>query len=101
MPRHLSPILLVLCLTIAGSPLCATPGSLNGVRRAPVPAQATTSDLLSRLRHHLTVLWGAEGCSGDPDGARCAPSPTPRIGLTAAAPAPEGCSGDPNGLCNH
>lgn len=103
MSRHLSPILLLLCLAIAGSPLSATPGGpRKELPRAPVLSRsAAPADLVGRLWHHLTALWGAEGCGIDPNGARCATSATPPAGpSTVLPPAPAGCGIDPSGRCS-
>jgi len=94
-------LILTLCLAI-GSPLLAYEGGRLGTQRALTSARSTAPpDLLGRFWHHLTALWGAAGCGGDPDGVKCSAAATQPPGQTAILPpAPAGCGADPSGLCS-
>lgn len=105
MPRHLSPIVLILCLilclAVTGSPLAASPTAPTQLPRAAGTAKPTAqADWLGRLWHDLTVLWGAEGCGLDPSGARCASSNLAIPPGAAVAPALVGCGLDSSGRCS-
>jgi hypothetical protein len=112
MPRHSSRTALALVLALGATPLLAAPGRTARAVTPPAPAGA-----VQQLWNGLVALWNAAGCvidpngisrcaavassssspapagcTGDPDGIRCAAS-------RSTAPLPEGCIGDPNGLC--
>jgi hypothetical protein len=100
MPRHLSPIVLALCLALAGSPLAAaghrTAGPLPRLVKVAAPAE-----MLGRFWGHLGAAWGAVGCGLDPDGAHCSAADTvirhrrvaPQLAAACAAAA-DGCRAD-------
>jgi hypothetical protein len=90
MPRHLSRTLsLALVLTVGCAPLLAAPGRTAHAATPPAPADAA-----QQLWSGLVALWNAAGCIIDPNGiSRCAAS-----GGNSSAPAPAGCTGDPDGI---
>jgi len=81
--------------------LLAVAGASPLVARSPVtpprsaPVAARPEGLLDRVWGSLKALWGENGCSIDPNGARCASGTTGVI--TIVSPAPNGCSIDPDG----
>jgi hypothetical protein len=80
-------------LVVSASAPCAarpapTPRGAENVAVLPV-------GLLDRLWASLQALWGAAGCTIDPNG-RCA-NGTPG-GSAVASPVPNGCSIDPSGV---
>jgi len=99
MRRQLPGAVLILSLALASSPLLAAPAHPAGPRsalaagRAPAPAGP-----VHWLWSHLVALWGAAGCIGDPNGARCAASTT--VHSAPIVPLEEGCIGDPNGCAS-
>jgi hypothetical protein len=96
--RRYTFLALFLCLALE-SPLLAAPGVRKGAKRAPAPVPTAAAPYsLGQLWHHLTALWGAEGCGADPSGARCAASSSGHAAIVP--PAPEGCGADPSGLCS-
>jgi hypothetical protein len=98
MPRHSSRLVLIVGLTIAASPLLATPRHPTVTPRAPLVEQAPGQPLAG-LWQHLTRLWGALGCGLDPNGVRCAADNTATLlpTITASTPADLGCGADPDG----
>jgi len=87
---------LALCLAIGGSPLLAATGR-PAQPRSPHVAVTAPASAVRQLWDHLVALWKAEGCIGDPNGARCLAA----AGVSTSTPRPSdaGCIGDPNGLC--
>jgi len=86
-------------LTVALGALLAVPWSAQAVGQPKVQRPRATAKasagFLGSLWGSFKALWAAEGCSIDPDGARCASTSTGRT--SAVAPAPNGCSIDPDG----
>jgi hypothetical protein len=60
-------------------------------------AAQDSAGLVTRLWSAFKALWADEGCTIDPDGARCASSP--HGSTTPVSPAPNGCTLDPDGRC--
>lgn len=65
--------------------------------RSQRPAVQGSAALLDQLLGSLKAIWGRNGCSIDPDGARCASNP--HSAAIPVAPAPTVCSLDPSGAC--
>jgi hypothetical protein len=56
-----------------------------------------SAGLVSRFWGALKAIWAENGCTIDPDGARCASSTNG--GTIPVSLAPEGCTIDPDGRC--
>jgi len=99
MPSQLSRIVLVLCLTSAGTPLIASPAPRANPNWVPTPVrQMAPAGPLGWLWNHLTAFWAAAGCGLDPSGVACgASSLAPGGQAKAVTPAPAGCGIDPSG----
>jgi len=91
--RTVALVLGALFATLSAAPVAARPTS---ARRSVVTVSLRPAGLLDRLWSSLHVLWSEAGCTIDPDGAKCANSPSG--GGVVVSPPPNGCSIDPNGV---
>lgn len=81
-----------LLAALSAAPVAARPAT---VRRGAANIAVAPAGLIDLLWGSLRALWGANGCTIDPDGARCASGTTGGSG--AVSPPPNGCTIDPSG----